>query len=63
MEDLHFLGVCVARQFDFLQAIEEGFRDRACGVGGADEQHVRQVDGHVDVVVHETAVLGGVQDL
>mmetsp|Transcript_28790 Transcript_28790/g.73373 ORF Transcript_28790/g.73373 Transcript_28790/m.73373 type:complete len:463 (+) Transcript_28790:906-2294(+) len=61
--DGHLLVAGVARQADDLHAVQQRARDGVQHVGGAHEQHLGQVDGHVQVVVHEARVLLGVQQL
>ncbi len=47
----------IAGQADHFHAIEQGPGDRVQGVGGADEQHLGQVQAQVQVVVEEVDVL------
>ena len=53
--DRELVAVGVARQLDHLHAVEERRRDRGQGVGGGDEQHLREVEGHLEVVVAEAS--------
>ncbi len=53
----------VAGQAHGLHAVEQRRRDAVQGVGGADEQHVGQVEAHVQVVVEEVVVLFRVEHL
>ncbi|MNN54839.1 hypothetical protein D3C81_1696770 [compost metagenome] len=47
----------VAGEADHFHAVEQGPWDRVEGVGGADEQHLGQVQAQVEVVVEEVDVL------
>ena len=47
----------VARQLEHFHAVAQRVRDRVEDVGGRDEQHLRQIEGHVEVVVAERRVL------
>ena len=60
---LELLRVDVARQLDYLHAIDEGRRDRVQSVGRADEEDVGQVEGQVEVVVAEAEVLLRIEGL
>lgn len=51
------------RYLQYLHPVEKGRWDSGGGVGGSDEEDVRQVEGRVDVVVGEGAVLRRVQHL
>lgn len=57
------LWLVVAREADDLHAVEQRPGDRVERVGRADEEHLGRVDGRVEVVVHEGAVLVGVEHL
>ena len=59
--ELLFLGV--AGQLEHLHAVAQRRRNRVEHVGGGDEQHLRQVERHVEVVVAEGVVLLGVEHL
>ncbi len=61
--DVHLLGLGVAVQRHDLHAVEQGPRDGVGDVGGGDEQHVGEVQVHLQVVVPERVVLGRVQHL
>ena len=61
--DVDLVIVGVARQRDDLHAVQQRPRDGVEHVGGADEQHLRQVEREVEVVVAERAVLRRVQHL
>ena len=45
----------VARQLDHLHAVAQRRRDRVEHVRGGDEEHLRQVERHLEVVVAEAA--------
>mmetsp|Transcript_31061 Transcript_31061/g.89039 ORF Transcript_31061/g.89039 Transcript_31061/m.89039 type:complete len:296 (+) Transcript_31061:552-1439(+) len=53
----------IACKPDDLHAVEQRPRDRVRDVGGADEEHAREVHGDVQVEVPEACVLGRVQHL
>src|SRR6266702_3266507 len=59
--DLLLLGVAV--QPDDLHTVQQWLRDRLDDVGGGDEQHVRQVQLDLEVVVAERVVLRRVEHL
>ena len=59
--DLLVLGVAV--EPDDLHAVEQRARDRLHDVGRRDEQHPRQVEVHLEVVVAERVVLRRVEHL
>ena len=61
--DVHLLLFAVALQRDDLHAVEQRRRHRVEHVGRADEQHLRQIERHVEVVVAERVVLLRVQRL
>ena len=61
--DRQLFGLDVAGQADDLHAIAQRLGDAAEVVGGADEQHAREVDAHVEVMVEEVLVLFRVQHL
>ena len=61
--NLKLLLVGVAGQLDDLHPVQQGPGDGVGGVGGGDEQHVGQVEGHLQEVVPEGAVLLHVQHL
>ena len=46
-----------------LHAVEQRRRDGVERVGGGDEQHLREVERHAQVVVDEGVVLGRVEHL
>ncbi|KAL8943147.1 MAG: hypothetical protein Q9211_001097, partial [Gyalolechia sp. 1 TL-2023] len=58
----HFFVGDVAGQFDHLHAVEEGSGDGVRHVGGADEEHLGEVDGDVHVVVEEGVVLFRIEE-
>ena len=60
--DLHFLQRRIAREADHLHAVEEGLRDGGCGIGRADKEDMREIIGHIQVMVRKRAVLLGVED-
>ena len=51
--DLQLLELGVARERDDLHAIAQRRRDRVERVGGADEEHLREVERQVEVVIAE----------
>jgi hypothetical protein len=53
----------VTRQEDQLHAVAQRPGDRVHHVRRGDEEHLRQVEGHVQVEVHEAAVLLRIEDL
>ncbi|OPZ57181.1 MAG: hypothetical protein BWY87_01678 [Deltaproteobacteria bacterium ADurb.Bin510] len=57
--ELVFLGVAV--DFDDLEPVAQGRRDVVDHVGRGDEEDLREVIGHVQVVIHERVVLFGVE--
>src|SRR4051794_14353770 len=61
--DLELLLLGVARELDDLHAVAQRPGDRVERVRRRDEHDVRQVEGHVEVVVAERRVLLGVEDL
>src|SRR5690606_730982 len=61
--DVELLFVGVAGDGDDLQPIPQWARDGPQHVGRGDEQHLRQIVRHFQVVVREAVVLLGVQDL
>ena len=61
--DHELVALGVAGQLDHLHAVEQRRRDRREGVRGGDEEHLREVEGHLEVVVAEGRVLLGVEHL
>ena len=61
--DLQFFLVGIAGQLDDLHPVQQGPGDGVQGVGRGDEQHIRQVEGHLQEVVPEGGVLLPVQHL
>jgi hypothetical protein len=59
--DLHFFGGDVARQTDGFHAVQQWPRNGVELVGGAHEQHLGQVEAHVEVMIQELDVLLGVE--
>ena len=59
--DLEFFGLGVAGQFDDFQPVAQRGVDRLQPVGRGDEQHARQVERQVEVVVGEGVVLRRVE--
>ena len=57
--NLFFLGV--ALQFDNLHAVAQRLGDRIEHVRGGDEQHLREIESHVQIVVAEGRVLLGIE--
>ena len=63
LRDAHLLVGGVALQLDDLQAVAQRRREALQVVGGAHEEHLREVEGHLEVVVREGAVLLRVEHL
>ena len=63
LPDLDLLELGVAGEPDDLHPVAQGRRDRVEEVGGRDEEHLREVEGHLQVVVLEGVVLLRVEDL
>ena len=61
--DRELLIRCVARERNDLHPIEQRLRNRVCRVRRADEHDIREIIGHVHVVVGKCAVLLGIQHL
>ncbi len=61
--DLKLLLVGIAGQLDDLHPVQQGPGDGLRGIGGGDEQHIGQVEGHLQEVVPEGGVLLSVQHL
>ncbi len=61
--DVQLVLLRVAREADDLHAIQQRRRDRLQHVRGRDEEHVRQVEGHLQVVIAEGVVLLRVEHL
>ena len=61
--DLQLFLAGIAGHLDDLHAVQQRPVDGVQRVGRGDEQHVRQVEGHLQVVVPEGVVLGRVQRL
>ena len=59
--ELLFLGV--ARELDHVHPVEERRRNRVELVRGADEEHLREVERKVEIVVAEGRVLLGIEHL
>src|SRR5262245_38455489 len=57
VRDLHLLLRAVTAQPKHLHAIEQRRRNRVGGVGGGDEEGLREVEWQVEVVVAESVVL------
>ena len=55
--DVHLLLFAVALQRDDLHAVEQRRRNRVEHVGRADEEHLGQIERHVEIVVAERVVL------
>jgi len=62
-EDGALLLLGVARQPDHLHPVQQGPGNGLCGVGGRDEQYVRQVEGKIQVAVPERQILLRIQHL
>ena len=61
--DPDLLLVGVSGQHQDLHPVTQGPGDGVECVGSGDEQHLRQVEGHREVVVHEGVILGWIQYL
>ena len=61
--DMHLLLFAVALQGNHLHAVHQRRRHRVQHVRRADEQHLRQIERHVEVVVAEGVVLLRIQRL
>ena len=59
--DVELVVLGVAGDLDDLHAVAQRAGHRVHAVGGGDEQHLAQVERHVEVVVGEGVVLGRVQ--
>ena len=59
--ELLFLGV--TRQFQDFHPVPKRARDLVREVRGRYEQHLREIEGHAEVVIHEGVVLSRVQHL
>ena len=59
--DVNLLFFRVSLQFDDLHAVAQRFRDRIEHIGGGDEQHLRQIERNVQIIIPERRVLFGVQ--
>mmetsp|Transcript_38692 Transcript_38692/g.125550 ORF Transcript_38692/g.125550 Transcript_38692/m.125550 type:complete len:804 (+) Transcript_38692:1439-3850(+) len=63
VRNLHLLVEDVPREAHHLHPVEQRAGDRAGVVGGAEEEDLGEVDGRVEVVVHEGRVLRRVEHL
>ena len=63
LRDLELLLDRVARQLDHLHAVPQRRRHRVDHVRRRDEEHLRQVEGHLEIVVAELVVLLGIEHL
>ena len=61
--DLEFFRGRITGQFDHFKPVAQRGMDRVEPVGGRDEEDMRQVEGHVEVVVGESIVLLRIEDL
>ena len=61
--DAELLLLGVAREADDLHPVLERRRDRLELIGRADEEHLREIEGQVQIVVAEARVLRGVEHL
>ena len=59
--NLQLLELGVAGERDDLHAIAQRRRDRVERVGGADEEHLREVERQVEIVIAEVVVLLGIE--
>ncbi len=55
--DAHFFSLGITREGQDFHAVTQGGRDGVQQVGGGDKHHLRQVKGHVQVMVTKLAVL------
>ena len=61
--DLQLLLLGVARELDDFHAVAQRRRNGVEHVRGADEQHLRQIEGHAEIVVAERVVLLRIEHL
>src|SRR5439155_10435615 len=61
--DLELLTLSVPREVDGLQAVEQWSRDALLEVRGRDEQDLRKVERHAQIVIGERVVLRRVEHL
>jgi len=61
--DLHFFFLGVARELDHLQPIQERRRNRIEHIGRRDENHLRQIERHIQVMIGKRIVLLRIQHL
>ncbi len=61
--DLHLLRGHVAGQADDLRPVQQRRRHGVELVGGQQEQHTRQIEAHVQVMIHEIGVLLRIEHL
>src|SRR5271165_5036571 len=62
VRDVQLFFAGVARQFDHFHAVAQRLGYWVHPVGRGDEEHLRQIEGHVQIVVTERVVLLGVQN-
>ena len=63
LADLDLLLLRVAGQLDDFHPVAQGRRNRIEQVARGDEEHLREVEGHLEVVVLEGVVLLRIEDL
>ena len=63
LRDVNLLDFGVARQLDDLHPVAQRLRNWIHPVGRGDEQNLREIERHVEIVVAERAVLLRVQHL
>ena len=57
LRDLRFLGFRIAGQLDHFHPVAQRRRNRVEHIGRCDEQHLRQIERHAEIVVAERRVL------
>src|SRR5439155_374952 len=53
VRDVQLLFACVSRQFDDLHAVPQRLRDGIHPVRRGDEQHFREIERHIQIVISE----------
>ena len=61
--DVQLLFLRVTGQLDDFHAVDEGRMNRRQLVRGGDEQHLRQIDRHFEIVIAERVILRRVEHL
>ena len=63
LRDLDLLLFGVAGKMDDLETVPQCRRNRIHDVGRGDEEHLREVEGQIEIVIPERIVLLGVENL